>query len=109
MPSKNSEYAKSIKKLGIIDVGLLGPIIEELMFRYIGQTIVGLVPSSVVFGLAHAFNPHEGAITQAVLTTFSGLLYGYLVANYGIEAPVAAHILNNTLCYLFMKLFSLEE
>jgi membrane protease YdiL (CAAX protease family) len=82
----------------VLVAGILGPIVEELIFRGLALGwLQRLMPfwlaaliSSVLFGLAHEQGPH--IILAAVL----GLVFAFLYRRAGsLWAPIAGHIVNN--------------
>jgi len=121
---ENSGYSKYLNESTPFELGVAGPIVEEVLFRGILQggllvvlkrlipattvsilgmpfTIAGLiaiVTASAVFGAVHAMNDHKGAWGQAIVVGVSALFTeGPLAYFYGIEASMMAHILNNTI------------
>jgi membrane protease YdiL (CAAX protease family) len=118
----NNEYDKYVRK-SLLAVSLFGPIAEEGIFRGLIQplvtrsiqilvpvaatalfgtglsvaTAVSIVATSVLFGAAHYFNPHKNAHIQAISTAIGGLTLGFLSAQFGIGASIAAHIAFNSI------------
>jgi membrane protease YdiL (CAAX protease family) len=82
---------------GMIYACLVGPIVEELVFR--GAIMKSLerfglnfsiVISSLIFGLFHIFT------VQAVFAFFIGLILGYIASRYSIKWSILMHILINS-------------
>jgi len=77
---------------------VVGPTIEELIFRYalitffvahLGlSSIISILLSAVLFGLAHRWY-------MMIPATITGALYGYCFIYYGIIAAVVAHMTHN--------------
>lgn len=86
----------------IIRVVLIGPIIEELIFRGAGlrlfkkkdNKLEALLFTSIFFGLAHA------NLAQAINSTLAGFVYGYVAIEFGLIYAILFHILNNGLIYM---------
>jgi membrane protease YdiL (CAAX protease family) len=101
-----------------------GPLMEEALFRGIIQDLLlsrfllfaiqKLAPgreivlevqiakalrigiTALLFGVAHLTNGHGGVRRQAIMTTLSGILLGYLKeSRLGILATIGAHVTNN--------------
>ena len=82
----------------ILVVGIIGPVMEELLFRgilfrrlrdYTGF-YVGAVLSAAAFGIAH------GNITQGIYALILGILLAALYEHFGtLKACICAHIANN--------------
>lgn len=109
------------------DTVLLGPVVEEILFRTIFQGAIKEIQhfgfqyfrgaateaelashktfriwtTSIAFGLIHATNTHETLalkIMQVYFSTFSGLSYCHLKENTGSTAPsIFCHAFNNFL------------
>lgn len=87
----------------LLSVVVLGPIVEELMFRgimfhYLAKIKAGWFPvviSGIAFGLWH------GEPVQVVYTALMGVMMGavYLVVR-DLRVPIAIHVLNNFLSAL---------
>lgn len=98
--------------LGIFSLVILGPFVEELVFReaMLGGMLRRGVPvrvaifcSALAFGLIHA-NPAQ--IPYAFLV---GLLLGFLYCHYrSLTLPVVIHIANNGLAVFLMCCFGKE-
>lgn len=77
-------------------VGIIGPVVEELVFRgFVMRAlekhgkVLAIVVSALLFGLMHANIP------QSIFAVFSGLILGYAAMRYSIVWSIALHILNN--------------
>ena len=94
--------------LQIVAVGIIGPIMEEYLFRgvlyrrlrdYVGVRWAVLL-SSIIFGIAH------GNLTQGFFAGAFGILLALLYEHYGtLKASCAAHIGNNlfsVICAVFL-------
>ena len=80
----------------IIYAGLIGPVIEEIIYRGFVMRAFGkygktfaIVASSVFFAVFH------GNIPQAIFAFFCGLILGYIATEYGIIWSSIYHIFNN--------------
>ncbi len=94
--SMKSAAAGSTTLSMFLYVGIIGPIVEELVFRgFIMRALekhgkmLAIVVSSLFFGLMHANIP------QSIFAVFSGLILGYVAMRYSIVWSIALHILNN--------------
>ena len=97
---RNATASPQITAATVLVAGLIGPIVEELIFRglFLGW-LQRLMPfwlaaliSSALFGLAHVQGAH------AILAGLLGLVFAYLYRRAGsLWAPIAAHIANNVL------------
>ena len=100
---------------------IIQPIFEELSFRgwcqenlfkYLSElfndasitifshkiklaTIVSVIATAIFFGAAHILSGY--GFIRIVQAAMSGLAYGVLKEEFGMLAPVAAHIVHNTL------------
>ncbi len=89
--------------LQILAVGIVGPVMEEYLFRgilfrrlrdYVGMWW-GVILSAVIFGIAH------GNLTQGLFAGAFGIMLALLYEHYGtLRAPIAAHIANNVMTVL---------
>ncbi len=77
-------------------VGLIGPVVEELVFRgFVMRALekhgkmLAIVVSALLFGLMHANIP------QSIFAVVVGLILGYVAMRYSIVWSIALHILNN--------------
>ena len=63
---------------------------EELLFRGVIQPTIGLVPASVIFGIAHFGG--RGMVMFGIWAGLMGLIFGWLaVISDGLLAPIVAH------------------
>lgn len=104
-PVKNPVYQTFLQSMETsipffvtIAVGILGPFIEELIFRGLvyrrARDYFGFVPavliSAALFALIH------GNMQQGVFAFFAGIFLALLYEHYGtIAAPVIFHVFNN--------------
>jgi membrane protease YdiL (CAAX protease family) len=80
----------SIRSLTAVDIVLLSlaaGVAEELFFRGLLQSYIGVIGSALVFGLLHALTP-----AYFVMATAIGLYFGYLYEIGGnLLIPMAGH------------------
>lgn len=98
--------------LGMIAIAVVGPIVEELVFReaILGQLIrsrvhpwVAIGISSLFFGIIH-FNP-----AQVPFAFMMGIILGLLYYKTGnIILPSIVHILNNGLVVIVLSIYGQE-
>jgi uncharacterized protein len=100
--------------LMILSAVILGPIVEELIFRkaifgLIRKNSVALVVSSLVFGLIHLLNEQTfGELIVNGLSYFiMGLVFGYIYIrnNRNIIVPTIVHIVANLISVLFILFY----
>jgi len=91
--------------VGILYVALLGPIIEEIIFR--GAILnrlsrhgvnFAIVTQALLFGLFH------GIIFQSFCAFFIGLVLGYVAMRYSLKWAMVLHIANNSISVGFTLL-----
>jgi uncharacterized protein len=84
-------------------VGLLPGLSEELLFRGIALPALGLVPSSLLFGVAHLLEWRQWP--YALWATVIGLLLGLAALwSQNLLVPVVAHVTTNILSTLFWRI-----
>lgn len=99
--------------LMIISAVIIGPVIEELIFRkavfgLIKNNKVALVVSTFVFGLIHVLS--ETSIQAAIVNGVSYFVMGfvfsyiYLKAERNVMIPIIVHIINNAVSILLILL-----
>lgn len=96
----------------LLAIVVLSPIMEELVFRGVCQRqlsillcrsgfvrgdMLGLVVSSLVFGLMHQGGTLIGQLTYVIMGLIMGLVY---LRTKDLRASVAVHILNNLIAIL---------
>ncbi|HHU55450.1 MAG TPA: CPBP family intramembrane metalloprotease [Acholeplasmataceae bacterium] len=94
---------------------IIGPIIEELVFRkslidllvFKGKysPIISVIVSSLLFGLIHVIFNTQNNIKELFLLIpyfFQGMVLGYLYVkqDYNIQIPIFVHMLNNFIAVL---------
>lgn len=83
----------------LIWLGLLPGLSEELLFRgvmlpAVGLNVIGLVASSLLFGVLHLSSPQQWP--YVVWASTVGLLLGYsALATHNLLVPIIAHIVTN--------------
>jgi membrane protease YdiL (CAAX protease family) len=94
------ELARLLGALRIWQIALLAlasGLGEELFFRGALQPRVGLVPASLLFGLAHLL-PSWPLALWSLFAAVAGLVFGLLFDGTGnLLAPVIAHVLVNAI------------
>ena len=95
-PAMNADYTGNI--LLILYVVLVGPAVEELVFRgFLLKSLMrygrfyAIVISALMFSLMH------GDIQQLLFTFLAGLIMGYAAAEYSLLASFILHVINNAL------------
>jgi membrane protease YdiL (CAAX protease family) len=92
----------------LIWLGLLPGLSEELLFRglmlpTLGLDVVGVVLSSICFGVLHLSGRQQWP--YVVWATVVGLLFGFsAVATHNLLVPIVAHIVTNLISSYFWKL-----
>ena len=105
-------FGKMDNAVGILAIGLVGPVAEELVFRGAieGQLLKkwkdpkwAILVSALIFGLIH-FNP-----AQIPFAFLIGLLLGWLYYRSGsLLLVMVVHVLNNSLSVWMTHLYSEE-
>ncbi len=91
----------------LIWLGLLPGLSEELLFRgvmlpAVGLNIIGLLASSLLFGVLHLSSPQQWP--YVVWATTVGLLLGYsAMATGNLLVPIVAHIVTNLVSSFLWK------
>ena len=97
-----------------ISAVLLGPVIEELIFRksifgVIKNDKIALIVSAVVFGSIHLIGEASflSALVNGISYIVMGLIFGYIYLKNkkNIMAPIAVHILSNLISVLAILFF----
>lgn len=76
---------------------VLGPLVEELVYRSYaaksfadaGGRCFGIVTAAVAFAIGH------GRFHMCIHTVIAGMIFGYLLFEYGLKWAVGFHIINN--------------
>lgn len=114
LPDELAEVMKQMSNnfLGCFGIAVLGPILEEVLFRGAIQgylmrkynPVVGIVVASVIFGVIHK-NP-----IQIFYATCLGLVFGWMYYRTCSLMPVViGHVLNNSLAVITMIMGTEEE
>ena len=96
------KLAESINTIGqhniiiILCLGILTPIFEELTYRGILLKQLqkygdwyAIIITAILFGLRHL------TISQVLVGTMTGVLFGYITIQYGLKWSIFLHIFNN--------------
>jgi membrane protease YdiL (CAAX protease family) len=82
---------------GLLYICLIGPVVEEIIFRGAIQKSLerfgmnfSILLSSIIFGLFHIFT------VQAAFAFLMGLILGYIAGRYALRWSILAHILINS-------------
>jgi len=88
--------------LEIVVVAAAAGFSEELLFRGLLMPRMGLVASSVLFGVLHG--PHEKLWPLALWATFAGLGFGVVYRETGnLAIPVLVHALYDGLALFYIR------
>ena len=98
-------FSRTLEPADIITIALLSGVSEELLFRGVLLPEIGLIGSSVLFGLLHALN-----WTYAAWAALIGAGFG-LLALYGgtLVTPVVAHATYNLGALVVLRHWRLRE
>lgn len=99
------ELAPMFKHSTVIDliaIAVVSGFCEEVLFRGVVQSQLGLVWASSIFGAMHC--PSLRYIPYGLWATFAGFVFGYFKDYSGsMWVPIIAHILNNTIGLFYLK------
>ena len=91
------------KRRELVLVSIMSGVGEEAFFRGALQPEIGLVASSLLFGVLHV-GPDRRYLVWTVWAVGAGFLFGLLYLwTGGILAPVTAHVLHNAATLLLWK------
>ncbi len=87
----------------VVYVGIVGPVIEEVVFRKLllgyfvkrGDARIGLLVSTVVFAGYHLL--FGWGILKAVIMIVPGIVFGVMFIRYGFRGCLSCHLSNNVL------------
>jgi uncharacterized protein len=87
----------------LVVLGVASAASEELLFRGLLATVVGIVPSAVAFGLVHQVRG-AGRWAWIVWATVMGLLFGVVFSLTGsLLGPIVAHAVVNVQNLRFLR------
>jgi len=93
---------KDLRFTDIVLIALSSGFCEEVFFRGVMQPQIGIVPTSVLFGMVHCPSPRY--LTYGLWATAAGLFLGYLRDYTGsVWAPIFAHGLSNLLVITYFR------
>jgi hypothetical protein len=103
--------------VGIAEETLYRGMVQTYLMKHLNGQIriikwdfkTGTLIAAVLFGCAHlsslAFLPYQRAVSNVILTTFTGLILGYLYQQtHSLAGPIMAHNLSNGLANLLIGL-----
>lgn len=101
----NNKYEKFITESPFYHVSLIGPLLEELIFRGALQNVLSsfgrnlsLITSAIMFGCMHLTNKHKNNYLQGIFSGINGVLLGLLNNQFGILGSLTSHSTRNLLC-----------
>lgn len=85
---------KEATPLDIFLIAFSSGFCEEVFFRGVLQTQLGLVPAAVIFGLVHCGGKQY--LIYVIWAMLAGLLFGVLLqVSGGLWLPITMHVVNN--------------
>jgi membrane protease YdiL (CAAX protease family) len=91
-----------LKVMDILIVASASGFCEEVFFRGVMQNQLGLIWTSIIFGLFHG--PSLKHLSYGLWATLMGLFLGWTLDYTGsLWVPIIAHSLNNTLSLLYIR------
>ena len=85
--------------LDLVAISLIAGIAEEVLFRGVIQTQLGILPASILFGLAHLITP-----TYAVIATIMGIYIGTLYQVFdSLLIPIQLHFIYDLFALLYLR------
>jgi membrane protease YdiL (CAAX protease family) len=87
----------------IAAIALLSGVVEETLFRGAIQPVIGLIPTSILFGLAHLV-PRKAFVPWSVYATFAGFLLGSLLElTHNLFPVILAHTVINFVLIIILN------
>ncbi len=81
-------------------LALMSGISEEVLFRGVLQSQIGLAGASILFGLAHIWS--KDTVIYGVYAALIGALLGVAyMLTHNLWTPIAAHVVNNFVAILY--------
>ena len=78
----------------MIFIAIISGVAEEIFFRGVVQSQIGIWLSSLVFGLAHIWK--KTAILYGIYAALIGFVFGAMyIATGNLWVPILAHVVNN--------------
>ena len=100
------EFSKVLAPLLIWEIALialLSGLVEETLFRGAIQPVLGLIPTSLLFGLAH-FVPRKVFLPWSAYATFAGFLLGSITElRKNLFPVILAHCVINFVLILLLN------
>lgn len=89
----------------LIMISVLAGFSEELLFRGVVQSQVGLVPASILFGLVHPVTPAYAAFA-VLMGLYMGAAFSYFQS---LLVPVQIHLVYDLSALIYLKYFLRDE
>ncbi len=100
--------ASGINTTGIVVLAILSALGEELLFRGLLHSWLGLVPQAIIFGLVHQL-PGKSRWVWVLWATLMGLLLGSIFELTGsLCGPILAHAVINGFNLQYLKTYDPE-
>lgn len=91
-----------IRYRDVVLISVAAGIGEELLFRGVIQPTIGLIPASVIFGIAHFGG--RGMLVFGILAGLIGLIFGWLaITSGGLLASVVAHAGYDAIALMYIR------
>ena len=100
-----SPIIKLLKPADILLVSMVSGFCEEVFFRGLLAVKIGIIPSSLAFGLLHVPTGKEGKVwIYAIWATASGAFLAWLFLYYGnLWITIVAHVVNNIIGMMLLQ------
>jgi len=99
------DLAPVFSQLHVLDIFIIAAVsgfCEEVFFRGVMQDQLGLVWTSIIFGVFHG--PSLRHLSYGLWAAASGAFLGWILQQTGcLWAPIIAHALNNSISLLYIR------
>ncbi len=92
----------------ILLISLISGFCEEVFFRGVLQTLVGVYPCNLIFAFIHA--PRLSFWVLFILSFLAGLVFSYLkIYFHSLWPAIIGHSVNNFISFIFLKVIIIDD